>query len=432
MTHVKSSRHSVAFSNIGKIEGLRVFIAEYRRCLGVFVNHLWENGYEWEDSKKISHKFLPRLKMLETPSMISSSIIKDCELQTSLTGRALKCCMTQAAGLVKGACEKQRKRLYGLEKLKSQGVTKSNLKALIKNIKDNIPRKPFTGNASPELNSICCDYQIKKGEFNGFLKLKSITKDKLEIAIPIKHSRHSLKLASKGELKKSFLISEKFIYFRWEIPVTALKLNGKILGADQGYKDILTLSDGTVTTKTDSHGHSLESVIEKVSRKKKGSKAFAKAKVHQKNFVNWSINQLNFLNVKEVKMEEIFNINFGRKTSRKLSHWQNTLIRDKVESKCMEDGVRFTLQSCAYKSQRCNACGNVRKANRKGKVYSCKNCGTVCDADLNAAKNHEQILPDIPYALRKMRLNLGAGFFWDSSGFSTIDGGILQYPLNQE
>ena len=99
-----------------------------------------------------------------------------------------------------------------------------------------------------------------------------------------------------------------------------------------------------------------------------------------------------------------------------MSHWTNTEIRDKMQSYCEENGVHFTEQSCTYRSQRCSCCGIVHKANRKGKIYKCNNCGNIMDSDINAAKNHEYDLPDIPYALRKLGMNKN-GFYWLEPGF---------------
>ena len=196
--------------------------------------------------------------------------------------------------------------------------------------------------------------------------------------------------------------------------------------ADQGIKTVLTLSDGQTTPPSDNHGHTFDSILDKVSRKKKGSNAFKRAKQHQKNFVNWSINQLNFSNVKQLNFEEIYNIGYKNPTNRKLSHWQNTLIRDKTESKCEDLGIRLIYQSSTYMSQRCSCCGNVRKANRKGKNYSCKNCGNTMDADLNAAKNHVINLPEVPWTLRDLNLNRGLGFIWSEDGFYDLEGRSLQ------
>lgn len=112
-----------------------------------------------------------------------------------------------------------------------------------------------------------------------------------------------------------------------------------------------------------------------------------------------------------------------------MSHWCNTIIRDKLKSKCEEEEVLLTLQPSAYRSQRCFSCGWICKANRKGKQFRCLKCGHVCDADLNAAKNLSLDLPKVSYALRNQKLNL-KGFFWKSQGFS-FDGEEFTVSLSQ-
>ena len=116
------------------------------------------------------------------------------------------------------------------------------------------------------------------------------------------------------------------------------------------------------------------------------------------------------------------------KTNRKMSHWTNTLIRDKVESLCEELGVQVKHQSSTYRSQRCSECGMVRKGNRKGKTYTCKNCGLVIDSYYNASKNHEISLPEIPYGFRNLKLNR-KGFFWLETGLFDLEGRSLQSLL---
>ena len=233
---------------------------------------------------------------------------------------------------------------------------------------------------------------------------------------------------SRGTRMTSFLISNNFINVRWSIDKPDLKEIGTTIGADQGFKDILTCSDEQVTPKSDKHGHSLQSILETMCRKKKGSKAFKRCQTHRENYINWSINQLNLANVKEVRFEEIWNIGFKSKQSRILSHWTNTIIRDKVEKTCEEGGVLLTHVSSTYNSQRCNGCGVVRKANRKGKIYTCKRCGHVADADYNACCNIAMDLPEVPYELRKLNLNRGKGFLWLESGFFDLAGGSLESP----
>lgn len=419
---IRSSKHFFKNANSNKFLKLDIFIDEYRRCLDFLITYIWDSGYKWTDKGNLKN-FSIKENLLEFPPMIASSILSESKLRTFLTGRALKCCLNQVAAMIKAETEKQRKRLYILKKMRLDGISRSKLKKLIKRIKQNIPVKPNSKNANLELCSICANFNSTNGEFDGFLRLKSITKTKLDIRLPIKLHKVANKYKKIGKLLKSFLITKDYICLRWEIPKIEKRSEGIIVGADQGYKDLLTLSNGIVTKKTDRHGHTLESIIAKVCRKRKGSKNFKKAKDHQNNFVNYSINQLNLDNIKQINLEDVGNLPI---VSKKLYHWQNTVIRSKIESKCEDLGIRLILQSSTYRSQRCSDCGNVRKSNRKGKEYSCKNCGNITDADFNAAKNHEINLPDIPYELRKQNLNRGNGFFWLESGFFDFENRSLQ------
>jgi len=54
------------------------------------------------------------------------------------------------------------------------------------------------------------------------------------------------------------------------------------------------------------------------------------------------------------------------------------------------------------------------------------------DADLNAAKNHEISLPEIPYDLRNLNLNRKDGFMWREDGFYDLDGRSLQSLLHKK
>ena len=430
MNFIKTSKHSTKFSNKNKLKNLEILSNEYRKCLKHIVNYVWLNGYSYTSKNEVKN-FNIQKNLLDYPSMFTSDVISKSNLNTFLTGRALKCCLTQAAGMIKSATLKQKKRLYFLKSQKDEGITKRKLKLLIKKIKQNIPQMPNCDNAKLELNSICATLKIKSDmHFNAFLRLTSITKDKMEILIPIEYNRHSNLLSSKGKILTSFLIDKDNINIRWEIESTEKKTEGLTLGADQGKKDVLTLSNGTVTKKVDQHGHSLDSIIKKVSLKKKGSKAFKRAKEHQKNFVNRSINELNFNDVKQINLEKIWNIGYKKSRSRLMSHWSNTIIRDKIQSKCDLEGITLVHSSCTYMSQRCSICGNVNKQNRKGKSFKCTHCSNTMDADLNAACNHAvEGLPEIPYSLRQLNLNR-QGFFWNQNGLFDSTGRSLQSLLH--
>jgi transposase len=419
MSKVKTSVHPVKFANKAKKDNLSIFIDEYRRVAQLVVDSIWENGYTWED-KQGTHKFSVQENLLYFPSFVKYNKF---EINTFLTARSLDSVVTQIAGMISAETEKQRKRIYVLQVQKEEGKTKKQRKLLANKIKQNIPVKPNCSNINVEISSKCCDWQETNGEFDGYLRLKSITKTKMEIRIPIKFHKHSRKLARDSEQLTSYLISKSNINIRWKKELPPKKENGKIVGCDQGMKDVLTCSDRQVTPKTDIHGHSLESIIRKLASKKKWSIAFKRGQSHRTNFINWSINRLNLNNIKEIRLERIWNIGYKSRTSRVMSHWTNTLIRDKVEAICEENGVHLIHQSSTYMSQRCSDCGVVRKANRKGKTYMCKHCGLEIDADLNASFNHALNLPEVPWTLRKKQINRGNGFYWLETGFYEFETG---------
>lgn len=306
---------------------------------------------------------------------------------------------TQLSGIIRAEVEKQKKRIYMYYKFKNEGKSKKELHLLIKKIKQNNPIKPNVDNIKMELNSICCDFVETEGYFDAFIRLKSITKTKIDIKLPIKYHRQHNKLKNINGSKRlnSFLIDNNSINIRYDFKEPSKKKDGEVVGVDQGIKDVITCSDQQVIPKYCNHNHSQESILKKICRKKKGSKAFKRAKEHQKNFVNWSINKLNLDGIKQINLKKIYNIGYKSKRNRFLSHWQNTLIRDKLKDYCAMQKVSVVEQSSTYRSQCCSACENVRKSNRKGKIYKCKNCGLEIDSDLNASLNHVVNLPDIPH-----------------------------------
>ena len=431
MNRIRTSKHTTKFSNTNKIEHLDVLLSEYQRCATHLVNHIWNNGFSYTDSKGEIKTFKVNDNLLECPSMLTSNVIAESGLQTFLTGRLIKCCLTQIAGMMKASTEKQRKRLYILQKEKDKGTPRTKRKQFIKKLKCNIPQKPNCENIKMELNSICATAQDQKEDkhFDTFIRLTSITTSKWDIKIPIQHHRHSLKLKTQGKQLTSFLIGKDNVEIRWELNEVEKKTEGGSLGMDQGITDLVSLSNGSFTMKEDVHKHTQSSIMKKACGCKKGSKGFKRAKEHQKNFVNQSINALDLSNIKEVKLEKIWNIGYKNSRTRYMATWQNTLIEDKIQKRCEDEGIRFILNTCTYRSQRCSSpeCGYVKKSNRKGKLFKCKHCGNTMDSDTNSAMNQVIELPEIPYGLRLLNLNRSKeGFFWKLDGVFDSEGRSLQ------
>ena len=395
-----STKHFLKDLNVKKKDNYGLFLEDYSNYTTKVVNHIWRYGYK---------EFSVTDLNLNIPKYIDYNDFN--QFKTDLSARAKSSAVTQAAQIIKSSIEKQR-RIIWIQNNKNP------------NAKDKPLTKPKLTFVKPNLSSKCCDFKfMNKGKFLGVVRLKSIGSVYGTIKIPlVKHKK------CEGNMKNGFLFHKYYVQTVWDKPTTKHIKGDKIIAIDQGMIDVVTCSDEQKIPNKCNHGHSLKSIINKLSNKKKGSKAFNRTQHHRKNFVNWSINQINFENVKEVRLEKIVNIRFKRNTSRKMTHWSNPEIRDKIKRRCEELEVPVVEQSCAYRSQRCNQCGQVRKSIRKGKQYNCFNCGYCVDADYNASLNHLTDLPDVPKGFLGQKLNLGNGFFWNPTGFSLFDGSEIRVP----
>ena len=229
----------------------------------------------------------------------------------------------------------------------------------------------------------------------------------------MKRTKYSNKWNSRGKRKNAIRLSDNNICLLYDLKKVSIS-GTEIVGADQGILTTLTLSNGS-TTQSCLHGHNLKSIQAKLARKKKGSKGFRRAQAHRKNYINWSLNQLNFKNIREIRFEEVKYLRYGRRCSRYLTHWSYTLIKNKVIRLSEEEGFLFHEVKSEFRSQRCSKCGWVRKANRKGKMFKCNLCGLTLDADLNAASNLKANLYEVPLWVRLSQINR-KGFFWNAGG----------------
>ena len=414
---VRSSGISLKFANPGKLERFAAFERDYRQVVQAVIDHAWINGLRIDD-----YVFDVGKDLLRVPNFVPKHCLP--ELNTQLSGRAMKCASTQAMAMLKAAVKRRSKDLHWLSKLDGTPVPAK--------LEERLKRplvKPIAAQAKPELNSLCANIVWSSTtNFDGWLLLRSLGKAYGKLAMPLKRHRHFNKLAS-GKQLSSVQVDVDRVTVRFS---TEPKVNNgtRTVGADSGMKTVLSLSDGQTTKDVDEHGHSLSSICEGLSRKRKGSRAFGKAVDHRTNFINRSINALDLSGIGRINLEKIVNINCGRRAARRMTAWTSTSIRDKVIRLGEERNVSVVLQASAYRSQRCSKCGNVRRANRKGKIYSCLNCGFIGDADINAACNHEQNLPKVPRHLFRTKLNLGKGFLWLPSGFFSLSGAELTVPLS--
>jgi len=386
---IKSSKVSLKFTNESKRQTIASIVCEYRNVMKKTIDFYWE------------YETLPKFAEKDFTATVDSW----------LSARMIQCATKQAIAIVKGTQTKQKKRMCVINKLeKENSIEKAN--KLRKVYERNMPTKPVLDNVNLELDSRFVVIELENNtSFDGYITLQSIG-SKIKIELPFKRHKHFNGLLTRGILKNSIRLNEKEITMLFEIEPT--RNNGtEILGIDIGAKTLISCSDSQVS-KIDNHGHDLDSIMKKLSRQRKGSKAFGRTQEHRTNYVNWAINQLNLSNCKELKIENIKDMRKGKTSSRFLSHFTYPEIFDKIEAKCEELDVLVTHITPTYTSQRCSVCGWTKKANRKVKVFDCDKCGHLDDADLNAAKNIASPLRAITPNLRRKQRNR-TGFYWLTS-----------------
>jgi len=242
-----------------------------------------------------------------------------------------------------------------------------------------------------------------------FVELKSIG-CKLKIAIPYKQTKCSNKWSKLGERKKSIRISSSGLNLLYEVKPVKNKSKG-VVAVDQGAVDCCSLSDGQLTGECN-HGHGLRSIMKKLGRCKKGSKGFQRAQKHRTNYINWSINNLDFSDIKTLRIEKLQNVRYGKQSSRFLSHWTYTEINNKLKQEAELNGIEIVEVPNKFRSQRCSCCGYVHKKNRNSKKFKCLSCGFSRDSDSNAASNLMLDLFEIPFYVFKSQINRTTGFYW--------------------
>ncbi len=382
---IRSTKASLKFSNINKLDSLHSFIAEYKKVVSTFVEMLW-------NEKKIS-PLIPK----EFTSKINSWISQ----------RAIQCAAKQASGIVRGTKLKQERRLFQIKKLQSEGKNPSKLQKIYNNVQTT---KPFVENIEAELDSRFVKIQMENDTtFDGWVTLASLG-NKIKLQIPFKKHKHFNKLLSNGKMKSGIRISKTMITFMFDIEVKP-KTKGSTIGIDVGLKSTISSSNGQVIQK-DTHGHDYMSICKKLSKKKKGSKGFRKVSSHRTNYINWTVNQLNLNDVKEVNREDIKNLRKGKRQSGLMSRWNYGELFDVLDKKLEDKGVRVNKLNPTYTSQRCSQCGWVRKGNRKLKLFMCDKCCYQQDSDLNASINLSLKLKPIGFQQRLKQENK-TGFYWN-------------------
>lgn len=417
---IRSIKVTTKYSNRQKKHSLECFQKEYSLVVERIINYIWNYGY----INKNQTQFDSKKKLWNLDSNLDNNFLKQFD-NGLFTQRMLQACGTQASSILRSCTDKNNRRQYMISSLMKDKKNVQKLQSLTHKERITIPSFNIL---EPQIDSRFFDIKESNGEFDGFIQLR-LFKDKT-IKIPYKKHKKYLDFESKGRILNSIRLNKDYLSLSFELPEVEKRTEGFTLGADQGVVTTLALSDGQLTKKNN-HGYDLRDIMHVIARKKKGSKAFFKAQQHRKNYINWSINQLNLSDVKQINLEKLFQVGKGTYKGRFLSGFAYTLIKKKLESLAETEGFAVSEVDNSFRSQRCSECAWTQKSSRKEKLFSCKHCGFATDADLNASKNlEEDRLPPVPKWVREEKRNR-KGFFWNLSGIFDSSGEPI-VPLVQK
>jgi IS605 OrfB family transposase len=358
---IRSSKHTLKFSNQEKLNQVNRLYEDYKIDLQHYVDCILR-GY------------LP-LKL-----NLSSKLIPSNRLEHSQYKQII---YKQASALVRGTLQSQR-RIKKDKSLQLEDVAKIGVQE-----------------TSIDLDQRLIKSLGKSKEFNEFFELKLLyfhtpKKRALKLNLPIKHHKHpkqfktwtrknTIKL-TKDETKNQF-----YFIFTYEKEESKKKDLNNIIGVDQGYKKLISTSDGVF------YGQELYNLYQKISNRKQGSKGFKRSLRERDLLINQACNELVDDNkdlstlviedLKRVKHSTKVDRRMSSKLVRKLQRWSYSKVVSKLEMLSETKCFRIIKVNPAYTSQTCSNCGVVDKDSRQGESYNCTTCNYETDADYNASRN---------------------------------------------
>jgi len=214
------------------------------------------------------------------------------------------------------------------------------------------------------------------------------------------HNRNYLPYI-KGEADLVYKKGKFYLFQTVDVPDTEIKDVEEFIGVDMGLIEIATLSNGKsfnskqlqdYREKRQKIRSSLQSKCTK-NAKRVLKRLSGKERTHG-TIINHTISkqivQLAKKQEKGIAIENLKGIRFsakskGKKFRTRIGKWSFYQLRQFLTYKSLLNGVKLIAVSPAYTSKTCNNCFNI--GNRQGKKFTCNNCNSVFDADVNAAKN---------------------------------------------
>jgi len=224
-------------------------------------------------------------------------------------------------------------------------------------------------------------------EFDAWLQIHSVGNG-IRLDIPIRFHKQFNKWNERGRRFNSYVILRDAVQFSFEIETGPKQVPDRCVGIDTGIKKLATLNTETKL------GEDIEPIIEKIKRRKWGSKGQKRARAHLRQRMGEVAKEICKV-ASLVVVEDLRQMNHKTKVKRRLTKnmrrslgaWAYSYWLDRLQMTTEETNVSFRRVSPYYTSQKCSACEHTERSNRRGENFLCRSCGHADDADVNAAKN---------------------------------------------
>ena len=345
MKFIRSTKCSLKFATVHKRQELNKVLTEYGRVCNIFIEHFWGSS-------------------VPSKSKLLKDIV-DLPQNTWLSARLRKVAAREAVDMIVATKERW---------------------------KDKPAKMSIPVHKGQRMYVSCTIAELQDKEtqdFDAWLHLQSIGNNVI-LDLPIKFHKHFNKLKVQGKRLNSYIITEKYVQFCFEIEKE--KRKGPLtVGLDTGINALASLNDGH------QFGLDIKPILERIKRCAHGSDGQKKARRALKQRMDEVIQEIltAFKDVDCIVVEKLSNMNHKSKIRRRLNKnmrrsigaWAYRYWLRRVELACQMNRVHFRTAPPQYTSQTCPCCGHIDRGNRSGQAFLCLKCGHADNADVNASRN---------------------------------------------
>ena len=211
--------------------------------------------------------------------------------------------------------------------------------------------------------------------------------NRLKIPILLKKHKH-FNQYQEWRMSKSVVVTHKYVQFTFSKHITK-KNEGKAIGMDFGINKFIATSD------RETIGEGYKELLQKLLRKKQGSKAWYRCKEEIREFIDYHIRNLPFEQYGMVVIERLNNVHHRMRLKRRLSKRMRRLVSKwtfrysygRLMANCDLNCVRYRTVSAYQNSITCPACGHADQRNRMTQEdFCCQSCGYSDNSDFTSAK----------------------------------------------